>query len=138
MRKMMIAIICGSLVLLNGCARNPDRDRAMHELEMKAASTVPICMTEEQCLRMMDAAELWVVDHSEYRIRDITRNRIATHTPLRNSSTDWFYQVTKRPYKEGNKIVLDIGVRNPISKATDKDEMLEQIVEFNTVIGSIL
>lgn len=130
-----VIFIC--ILLIGGCAKNPDQIKAMNELQSQVESSTPICKTDEQCLRMMDAAELWISDHSRMRIRDITRNRITTYTPLKSSDTTWYYVVTKRPYKDGSRIMLDIGVRNVFSQISDKEEMLARKLEFNSEIGSI-
>lgn len=85
-------------VLIAGCATgsSPQVNAKRQQFE----ATIPTCSGEADCSAKWDAAQLWVVKNSGYKIQTATNVLIETYGSV-GSSTDLAVRVTKEPLGGG-------------------------------------
>lgn len=100
--KVILSIIgLALLATIAGCVALPTEE------ELTALnSTTPICIDDKDCKAKWDAAQLWVVKYSSFKLQMVTDVSIETYSPPEYS--DWLaYRVTKEPLGGGKyKIVV--------------------------------
>lgn len=92
----MMTLAIASTVLLQACAASPERLAMIQEAE----ATVPICQGEEDCRVKWEAAQLWVVGNSRYRMQIVTDVLLETYGSA-NYDPTLSFRVTKQPMGEG-------------------------------------
>ncbi|SAK73228.1 hypothetical protein [Caballeronia ptereochthonis] len=89
-----------SLALLGGCAAQDQ----VSSTTMEQATQPLTCMSKAECDAWWARAQVWVTNHSEYRIQTITDSIIMTAGPS-SGKRALAYQITKTPTNEGTATI---------------------------------
>lgn len=127
--KKLIGII--GLVLVGGCATTPDPQRlAMQE---QINQTIPTCSGVEECNAKWEAAQLWVVHNSAYKIQTATNVLIETYNPSQHSPS-LAARVTKEPQGGGKyRLLVALWCDNMFGCVPDA---YAKALEFNKAVGA--
>lgn len=94
------ALGAASLALLSGCAV----DDQVSSTTMEQATQPLTCMSKPECDAWWARAQVWVTNHSEYRLQTVTDSIIMTAGPS-SGKRALAYQVTKTPTNEGTATI---------------------------------
>lgn len=127
--KKLIGVI--GLVLVGGCATTPDPQRlAMQE---QINQTIPTCSGVEECNAKWEAAQLWVVHNSAYKIQTATNVLIETYNPSQHSPS-LAARVTKEPQGAGKyRLLVALWCDNMFGCVPDA---YAKALEFNKAVGA--
>ncbi|MDP3124577.1 MAG: hypothetical protein Q8M84_02990 [Thiobacillus sp.] len=127
--KKLIGII--GLVLMGGCATTPDPQRlAMQE---QINQTIPTCSGVDDCNAKWEAAQLWIVHNSAYKIQTATSVLIETYNPSQHSPS-LAARVTKEPQGGGKyRLLVALWCDNMFGCAPDA---YAKALEFNKAVGA--
>ena len=89
-----------SLVLLAGCAA----ETQVSSQTMEQATAPLTCMSKLECDAWWARAQVWVTNHSEYKLQAITDSIIQTAGPS-SGKRALAYQITKTPSNEGTATI---------------------------------
>lgn len=119
------------LLLMSGCATVPDAER-MAQMD-QINKTIPTCVGVEDCNAKWEAAQLWVVHHSAYKIQTATNVLIETYNPA-SSSPQIAARVTKEPQGAGKyKLLVTVWCDNMFGCVPDH---YESALDFNKAVGA--
>lgn len=130
MTKRLLATIIAAATL-GGCAVTPSPERqAMID---KINRTVPTCSGTDDCNAKWEAAQLWVVHNSGYKIQTATGVLIETYNPSK-SSPNIAARVTKEPQGGGTyRILVSVWCDNIFGCRPDA---YQSALDFNRVVGA--
>jgi hypothetical protein len=94
------ALGAASLALLAGCA---SQDQVSSTI-MEQATAPLTCMSKAECDAWWARAQVWVTNHSEYKLQTITDSIIQTAGPS-SGKRALAYQITKTPTNEGTATI---------------------------------
>lgn len=97
MKKTMIALLCAAAA---GCA---SQDQVSSETMSRAVAPLT-CARRAQCNVWWQRAQVWVSNHSAYKIRTVTDSIIQTEGPYA-SRRDLAYEITKTPNNDGSATI---------------------------------
>ncbi|SAK51472.1 hypothetical protein AWB82_01543 [Caballeronia glebae] len=100
-KKFFAAAALGavSLALLSGCAQDQVSSTTMEQ------ATQPLtCMSRTECDAWWARAQVWVTNHSEYKLQTVTDSIIQTAGPS-SGKRALAYQITKTPTNEGTATI---------------------------------
>jgi len=118
------------ILIVAGCATSPERQARI----ALAESSMPVCNGEEDCKAKWDAAQLWVVNNSAYRLQIATDVVLETY-PATDYTVRLAMRVTKEPLGEGNhRINLIAYCANLLGCDPDP---VESKIAFNNYVSSI-
>jgi hypothetical protein len=145
MRRVIGAWITMSVLATSALARAPipKKDPAK---ETQIAASIPTCTGEADCAAKWDAAQLWVVKHSSYKLQTVTNVLMETYGTGQAYTSDTaevgrvFAQVTKEPTGEGSyRIVANIGcvlwIRN-FAKGGECVGAQDLTLDFNATVSA--
>lgn len=99
------------LMILGGCA-NQGTGAVQQTLIAARANAAPRCSGETQCRAMWEAAQLWIVKNSRYKVQTATEVVIETFGSV-GQSIELAYRALKEPVGGGvYKITLTAGCAN--------------------------
>jgi hypothetical protein len=94
------ALGAASLAFLGGCATQDQVSSTVME-----QATAPLtCMSRAECDAWWARAQVWVTNHSEYKLQTITDSIIQTAGPS-SGKRALAYQITKTPTNEGTATI---------------------------------
>jgi hypothetical protein len=127
--KKLIGVI--GLVLMGGCATTPDPQRlAMQE---QINQTIPTCSGVDDCNAKWEAAQLWIVHNSAYKIQTATSVLIETYNPSQNNPS-LAARVTKEPQGGGKyRLLVALWCDNMFGCVPDA---YAKALEFNKAVGA--
>jgi hypothetical protein len=97
-------------VFLASCATTPSADIQMKRAELER--TTPICSDEKDCAAKWDAAQLWIVHNSGFKLQTTTNVLLQTYNAT-GGSPSIAVQVTKEPLGGGKyKLVVQVSCDN--------------------------
>lgn len=94
------ALGAASLALLSGCAV----DDQVSSTIMEQATQPLTCMSKAECDAWWARAQVWVTNHSEYKLQTVTDSIIQTAGPS-SGKRALAYQITKTPTNEGTATI---------------------------------
>ncbi|WP_162066668.1 hypothetical protein [Burkholderia sp. THE68] len=103
MKKMFFgaaALGAASLALLGGCAV----DDQVSSTVMEQATQPLTCMSKPECDAWWARAQVWVTNHSAYKLQTVTDSIIQTAGPS-SGKRALAYQITKTPTNEGTATI---------------------------------
>lgn len=116
---------------LSGCAISPSMDEQMNRAEFER--TIPTCDGEQDCNAKWEAAQLWVVHNTGYKIQTATNVLIETYNPV-DQRASLAAQVTKEPLGGGRyKIVARLRCGNMFGCVPDP---WSAAMDFNRAVGA--
>ena len=92
--------VAASLALIAGCAS----ETQVSSLTMEQATAPLTCMSKLECDAWWARAQVWVTNHSEYKLQAITDSVIQTAGPS-SGKRALAYQITKTPSNEGTATI---------------------------------
>lgn len=102
MKLFKMALIAMSAIIVAGCATDsPERQAKLAELQR----TIPTCSSTEECNEKWEAAQLWVVKNSGWKIQIQSNVLIETYNSI-NHSPNIAVRVTKEPIGGGKYNLL--------------------------------
>lgn len=127
--KKLIGVI--GLVLIGGCATTPDPQRlAMQE---QINQTIPTCSGVDDCNAKWEAAQLWIVHNTAYKIQTATSVLIETYNPSQHSPS-LAARVTKEPQGGGKyRLLVALWCDNMFGCVPDA---YAKALEFNKAVGA--
>jgi len=119
-----------ALFILGGCAMSsPANKQKLAEFN----STIPTCNGKADCKVKWQAAQLWVVQNSAYKIQTATDVVIETYNPS-EAGTGLAAEVTKEPMGHGEyKIVVKLWCNNIFGCVPDA---LDSEIDFNKTVAA--
>ncbi|WP_061158644.1 hypothetical protein [Caballeronia temeraria] len=94
------ALGAASLALVGGCAVQDQ----VSSTTMEQATQPLTCMSKAECDAWWARAQVWVTNHSEYKLQTVTDSVIQTAGPS-SGKRALAYQVTKTPTNEGTATI---------------------------------
>ncbi|AET90545.1 hypothetical protein BYI23_A027070 [Burkholderia sp. YI23] len=94
------ALGAASLAVLSGCAVQDQ----VSSTTMEQATAPLTCMSKAECDAWWARAQVWVTNHSEYKLQTITDSIIQTAGPS-SGKRALAYQITKTPTNEGTATI---------------------------------
>ena len=126
----MVAMVAASALLLGGCAiRRVDMDRRNAEFQ----ATIPTCNSDQTCSAKWDAAQLWIVHHSGFKLQTVTNVLMETYRGGANSA-ELAFRVTKEPVGGGVFQILVFASCNNIVMCVPNGH--EAAMAFNASVGA--
>lgn len=122
-------LVLATSLLFSACAASPERQALINEYNR----TIPTCQTDAECKAKWDAAQVWVVRNSGYRIQTATDVLIQTFGPL-GESMALAMVVLKEPTGDGYRITISTNCANIFGCRPDA---WGAAVQFNRDIGAI-
>lgn len=108
--KKSVALFAGlTALMLAGCATRPP----LTNDQVAEAQRPIVCVGKEQCDRFWAKAQIWLSQHSEYRIQSATDTVISTYAPT-NQEAKLSFVVLKEPTSNGANIRLQVSCGNLI------------------------
>lgn len=96
------------VIFLAGCAVSPEQQARINQFQ----ATIPQCRNEEVCKQMWEAAQVWVVRNSGFRVQVATDAIIETFSSVGNT-TALAARVVKEPLGSGSyRIVVSVWCDN--------------------------
>ena len=126
-----ITIICSAL-LLTSCATTPSADIQMKRAELER--TTPICSDEKDCAAKWDAAQLWIVHNSGFKLQTTTNVLLQTYNAT-GGSPSIAVQVTKEPLGGGKyKLAVQISCDNIFGCVPNQ---WDAALNFNNTVSAV-
>ncbi|WP_250477239.1 MULTISPECIES: hypothetical protein [unclassified Caballeronia] len=95
-----VALGAAALALLSGCAVQDQ----VSSTTMEQATQPLTCMSKAECDAWWARAQVWVTNHSEYKLQTVTDSIIQTAGPS-SGKRALAYQITKTPTNEGTATI---------------------------------
>ena len=103
LRSSILALIAGvAICLLLSCCATSSEVRAKQALFQR---TIPTCDGEKDCNAKWEAAQLWIVHNSGYKLQTVTNVLLETYNPGRHD-TKLAVRVTKEPLGGGKYMII--------------------------------
>jgi hypothetical protein len=129
----LILSIIGLCVFLSSCAGIVNDQNRIAKME-RFESTIPICTYKADCTAKWEAAQLWIVHNSGFKLQNVTNVLLETYNPSHNS-VRLAARVTKEPIGNGEyKIIIKMWCDNIFGCRPDP---LDAMLEFNARISSV-
>jgi hypothetical protein len=127
MKYVMIILV---ILLMTGCAASPERQAKDAEFRR----TIPTCIEDIDCKAKWEAAQIWVVKHSGFKLQIVTDVLIETYNSTQHSP-ELAIRVVKEPVgSETYRIVVLATCANIFGCIPDA---MEAVLNFNNTIAAI-
>jgi hypothetical protein len=129
MKEAAVCIVVSTLLV--SCAMTPSP--ALQAKQAELEQTIPVCIDEQDCKAKWEAAQIWIVRNSSYRIQTATDVLLHTYNPRRYDSKI-AVQVTKEPQGGGKyRFLVNVYCDNVFGCVPNA---LDAALDFNRFVGS--
>ena len=95
MKRLLVLLVAITGLLLSGCADN------IVSPELNSEAHVPLtCANKQQCDLYWSRAQIWISDHSFFRIQTVTDTVLNTYGPDQYNHISW--QLARIPNADGS------------------------------------
>lgn len=124
-----IGLIAGLAITLMGCSTpQPLTEKQLQDI------TAPSCSTKAECDTMWQQSQVWIAQHSAWKLQTVTDTIIQTYGP--GDSTDVAYTITRIPLGGGiNSISMRAACGNLFGCVPRRPS--EEIIDFNNSLRAL-
>ena len=131
MRKTAVALCIAASSLLTSCATTPSP--ALQAKQAEFNQTIPVCTDEKDCKAKWEAAQIWIVRNSGYKIQTATDVLLQTYNPT-GGDPKIGVQAVKEPLGGGRyRIVVKVYCDNIFGCVPNS---WDAAIDFNRVVGA--